>query len=172
MDGLKRWLKKTIRPGCEWLRDYERDAIVAFFLSRSEDERGKLVQQFRRLDMQQRSRSGNLLQLFDALEPIRKGWPNSVLLDAATPLVGHQVSIHRDNKTHSRFVVFLCRGGLGEIQFTKWPSLFDSRSIRISQLAASLERGPALPAGSRFEFEKTLTDDEEQELEESLEQSL
>ncbi len=171
MDSLRRWFKKTIRPGCEWLRDYERDAIVAFFLSRSEDERGKLVQQFRRLDMQQRSPSGKLLQLFDALEPIRKGWPNSILLDSTAPLVGHQLSIQRNDKLHSRFVIFLGHGGLGEIQFTKWPSDFESRSVRISQLATPLESDPSLPPGFRFEFEKTLTEDEEQALENSLEQA-
>ena len=171
MDNFKRWFKKTIRPGCEWLRDYERDAIVAFFLSRSGDERSKLAQQFRRLDMQQRSPSGKLLQLFDALEPIRKGWPNSILLEPFAPLIGYQVSIQRDGNLHSRFVVFLGHGGLGEIQFAKRPSDFESRSVKISQLFATLESDPALPRGLRFQFEKTLTEDEDQELEDSLEES-
>ncbi|OEJ08034.1 hypothetical protein BHE89_14475 [Shigella sp. FC1967] len=70
--NLMRLMKKIVYSDCEWLRSYEVDALRTFYHHLNDIDKGKLLKQFDRLDMMERSSNGKLLQFFDALDTVRK----------------------------------------------------------------------------------------------------
>ncbi|MBO0217205.1 hypothetical protein J0676_27430, partial [Vibrio sp. Vb2880] len=60
------------------------------------------------------------------------------------------------------------RGGIGEIQFEKMPSKFQSKVAKVREIKALLLKEKELPRGTTYAFKGVVTDDEEQKLEEDL----
>ncbi len=164
MSSIRRALKKSLYTDCEWLRCYEVEALVTFYQYLNKSEKNKLIHQFRRLDMLERSPSGKLIQFFDGLDTIRKNWPEEIKIEPGTPMAGYQFAIENNGEVDTRFVVFLGKGGLGEIQFTKTPVEYNNGTSKVVQIGKILSEEPELPEGKTFLFEKLISEEEEQQL--------
>ncbi|MDG2713849.1 hypothetical protein P7M00_26020, partial [Vibrio parahaemolyticus] len=71
-------------------------------------------------------------------------------------------------KEYAIFNIFLGRGGIGEIQFEKMPSKFQSKVAKVGDIKALLLKEKELPRETTYVFKGVVTDDEEQKLEEDL----
>lgn len=166
LDTFKKWLHRIQRPGCEWLRSYEVDAIIAFYLFLDQSEKEKLLGQFERVDFQQRSSTGILLQLFDSLDSVRMNWPDSIRISRDGLFVGYKFKL--EGKPGSQFIVFLARGGLAEIQFKRPPKSFQAKSARVRGIREILLSIDPLSPPVQFEAGGLLTTAEGEALESTL----
>ncbi|MCC4236950.1 hypothetical protein LL266_10580 [Vibrio anguillarum] len=168
ISNVIRSIKKTVYSDCEWLRCYEVEALTAFYLHMVEEDKDKLIQQFKRLDMMERSKNGKLLQIFDGLDTVRKKWPREIKICPDEPVTGYKFALKRNGKEYAIFNIFLGRGGIGEIQFEKMPSKFQSKVAKVGDIKAFLLKEKELPRETTYVFKGVVTDDEEQKLEEDL----
>ncbi|EMF7390460.1 hypothetical protein V4F62_004522 [Vibrio parahaemolyticus] len=168
ISNVIRSLKKAVYSDCEWLRCYEVEALTAFYLHITEEDKGKLIQQFKRLDMMERSKSGKLLQIFDGLDTVRKKWPKEIKIYPDEPISGYKFALEKAGKEYAKFVLFLGRGGIGEIQFEKMPSKYQSKVAKVVDIQVLLSKAKELSCETTYVFKGVVTDEEEQRLEEDL----
>ncbi|MDX5050559.1 MULTISPECIES: hypothetical protein [Gammaproteobacteria] len=166
--NLMRLMKKMVYSDCEWLRSYEVDALMAFYHHLNDIDKRKLLKQFERLDMMERSSNGKLLQFFDALDTVRKKWPRDIKIGAANPVSGYKLSCTKGSATNLRFVVFLGMGGIGEIQFLKMPTEYNSKAAKVVDIKKILSESSSFCLEGLFTFNGMVSDDEEQNLEDEL----
>lgn len=172
ISNIRRTIKKVIYTDCEWLRSYEVEALVTFYLHLNDIDKCKLIYQFKRLDMLDRSPNGKLTQFFDGLDTIRKDWPEEIRINADMPIEGYQFVIKNSNKIYTRFVLFLGKGGLGEVQFTKMPATFSEKVCKVTQIAEVLLNLPKLSENKTSIFEKIISEEEVIQLDDDLNRSL
>lgn len=166
LEAFRRWLNRALRPGCEWLRSYEVEAITAFYLSLDEGDREKLLNQFDRVDHQSRSSTGVLLTLFDSSDDIRANWPDSIRISRDGLLVGYKFKLL--GRPSIPFVAYLARGGLAELQFKRTPESFQAKSAKVRHMRGVLAGVDPRSPPIQFEMGGQLTVDEDETLDAKL----
>jgi hypothetical protein len=131
-----------------------------------EYDRKKLLGQFERIDFQQRSRTGILLQLFDSLDAIRINWPDSIRISRDGLSAAYKFKLTR--KPSVRFVAFLGRGGLAELQFKRPPKSYQAKSAKVQGIREILAAIDPLSPAVQFEADGQISTAEEEALESEL----
>ncbi|WP_166838481.1 hypothetical protein [Rheinheimera pleomorphica] len=165
---MLRALKRLIYSDCEWLRSYEIEALTAFYLHLEKADRSKLIRQFEHLDMIQRSPNGKLLQFFDGLDSLRKNWAHDIKIMPDQSVIGFQFSVKKEHSLYLRFVIFLGKGGFGEIQFIRKPELYQPRARKTKEVADLLKAASVVDGLHTVIFEKIISENEEYDLEREL----
>ena len=140
---------------------YEANALLAFYLSRDDNDKSKLLNQYDRLDKIERSKTGKLLRLLDCLDATRKLWPAEIRIDPLKPVAGHRISFEC-NGEGAMAVVFLGYGGVGEVQFTKIQPDWTKKYLRVTDLARYCRK--ELNEQFRFEYSGEVSQEEEEEV--------
>jgi hypothetical protein len=158
---MLRALKRLIYSDCEWLRSYEIEALTAFYLHLEKADRDKFIHQFEHLDMIQRSPNGKLLQFFDGLDTLRKSWSDDIKIHSEHSIIGFKLSVKKKHSLYLRFVIFLGKGGVGEIQFIKKPELYQPRVVKTKEVANYLKTPAEFDELHTVIFEKVISENEE-----------
>ena len=165
LELVRRRLHKLWYPGSTWLRSYEAQSLLAFYQSREDQDKLKLIRQYEKLDKLQRSKTGKLLQLFDCLDSIRQRWPDEIRIEPSKPLAGHKIKFG-SNGDSGVAIVFLGNGGIGEVQFTKVPSNWNDKHVRVTELALYCRN--ELEGQLPFEYCGEISQEEEEDLNQSI----
>ena len=165
LELIRRRLHKLWYPGSSWLRSYEAHSLLAFYLSRGDEEKTKLIQQFEKLDKLQRSKNGKLLQLFDCLDSTRQRWPAEIRIEPLKAVAGHKVRFGSGGD-QGVAVIFLGNGGIGEIQFTRIPPIWIDKHARVTELARYCR--DELENQYPFEYCGEISQEEEEDLNQSI----
>jgi len=170
-----RWIfNRIITGGNSWLRDYEASTIEVLFHLLPAEDKIKLLEQLKRLDIVQRSPNGKVVQVFELVDTLRKHWSSNILLPMHGDVeIAFRFKLYRDTKSYLNGIIYVSNGALTSLEYSSKPEYSDDKFIKIHQLREVLESsgltkktgitGNCSPASGndQSEWEKKLLNDSE-----------